>query len=87
MRATNDDETLIVVTAEHETGGLFPDCELGAEPPFGNLYDLPVYLSQAMVDDERITFSAGTHEHVIRMGFADFEMLVQPEVLDFSVAP
>jgi len=72
---------------ENETAGLFPDCDVGAEPPFGNLYDLPVYLSSAMVDDEAITFSAGTHEHVMRMRFADFEMLVQPEVLDYTMEP
>jgi len=72
---------------ESETAGLFPDCSVGAEPPFGNLYDLPVYFSSAMVDDDMITFSAGTHEHVMRMRRADFEMLVQPQVLDYSIAP
>ena len=72
---------------EEETAGLFPDCEIGAEPPFGNLYDLPVFLARAMLDDEYISFSAGTHEHVIRMAFPDYEELVQPDVLDFSHGP
>lgn len=61
-----------------------PECELGAVPPFGNLYGLPVYISAAMTADERITFNAGTHEDVIRMGYSDFEKLVQPRVIDFS---
>jgi Ala-tRNA(Pro) deacylase len=72
---------------EDETAPLFPDCDVGAEPPFGNLYEMPVYLASAMSDDRRITFSAGTHEHVIRMGFTEFRRLARPEVLDFSEAP
>lgn len=74
------------LAAEDETAPLFPDCEVGAEPPFGNLYNLPCYLSRAMADDEHITFSAGTHEDVIRMAFLDYEMLAQPEVMEFTCA-
>ena len=59
--------------------------ELGAIPPFGNLYDLPVYTSRALVEDERITFNAGTHEDVVRIRFEDFEKLVHPRVIDYSM--
>lgn len=72
------------LASEAEIGRLCPDCEVGAEPPFGNLYYMPVYLSRAMVGNEHITFNAGSHEDAIRMRFADFERLVQPRVLDFS---
>ena len=61
-----------------------PDCELGAIPPFGNLYGLSVYVSVAMTEDEHVTFNAGTHVDVIRMGYLDFEKLVQPRLMAFS---
>lgn len=70
---------------EETIQALFPDCELGAEPPFGNLYGLPVYLSEAMAGDARITFNAGSHESVVRMSMADFRRLAGPQVLDFSI--
>ena len=69
---------------EEEMMRLFPDCELGAEPPFGNLYDLPVYVASQIVQDEKITFNAGTHEEAIRMSYADFSRLVHPMIVDFA---
>lgn len=75
----------VKLASEDEIRELCPDCEAGAVPPFGNLYGLPVYLSQAMTTDERITFNAGTHEDVVRMRYEDFVKLVQPKILDFSV--
>lgn len=72
------------LATEAEMQRLFPDCELGAEPPFGNLYHLPVYMSTALVGDRHLAFNAGTHEEVIRMYFEDFERLVKPRVLDLS---
>ena len=65
---------------------LFPDAEVGAEPPFGNLYDLPVYVSPHLVDDESITFNAGSHEQAVRMRWADYEKMVQPRVADLTYA-
>ena len=53
---------------------------MGAAPPFGSLYDLPVYVSSALAEDEHITFNAGTHEDAVRMRYADFARLVQPRV-------
>jgi Ala-tRNA(Pro) deacylase len=62
----------------------FSDCELGAMPPFGNLYGLPVYVCQSLADEPEIAFNAGTHREVIKMSYRDFAELVQPNVLDFA---
>ena len=69
---------------EEEIGRIFPDCELGAEPPFGNLFELPTIVDKALEDDEYIVFQAGTHEKAIKMGMADYLRLVKPRILDFS---
>ena len=69
---------------EKEVGEIFDDCELGAEPPFGNLYDLPVILDKSLVSDDHIIFQAGTHDHAIRLGMDDYRKLVEPSVMDFS---
>lgn len=63
---------------------LFPDCELGAEPPLGQLYGLPVYVAPSLAEDEWITFNAGTHEEAVRIRYADFERLARPEVIDIE---
>ena len=69
---------------ENEIGEIFDDCDLGAEPPFGNLYDLPVIMDKALEDDDHILFQAGTHEQAIRMDMDDYRKLVKPKVLDFT---
>ncbi len=69
---------------EQEFKDLFPDCEIGAMPPFGNLYGLDVYLSPALAEHDEIAFNAGSHTDLIRMSFNDFERLVQPKVLSFT---
>ncbi len=66
---------------ESEIEKICPDCEVGAAPPFGPLYDLPVYVSLSISHDEKITFNGGDHEHAFRMRFDDFERLVKPAVL------
>jgi Ala-tRNA(Pro) deacylase len=66
---------------EDEFRPVFPDCEPGAMPPFGNLYGVPVYVDSRLAEHERITFNAGTHTDAVRMPYAEFEQLVQPEVL------
>lgn len=63
---------------------LFPDCEAGAMPPFGNLYGMDVFVSQCLSEDEEIAFNAGTHTELVRMSYKDFEKLVKPQVIDFS---
>jgi Ala-tRNA(Pro) deacylase len=65
---------------EEEFKSLFPDCEVGAMPPFGNLYGLEVFVAPGLAADEEIAFNAGTHTEVIKMHYADFERLVQPKV-------
>lgn len=75
----------IRLATEFEFTGLFPDCDVGAMPPFGNLYGLPVYVDQALAADPEIVFNAGTHQDTIRMKFPDFARLVQPRVLSFGL--
>jgi Ala-tRNA(Pro) deacylase len=74
----------VSLASELEFQGLFPGCEVGAMPPFGNLYGLPVWADEALRKDPVIVFNAGTHREVIRMSFADFARLVKPTIGDFS---
>jgi Ala-tRNA(Pro) deacylase len=69
---------------EDQMGKLFPDCELGAEPPFGNLYDMPTFIDKALEQDDHIMFQAGSHEKAVRMSMDDYRKLVAPTVLEFS---
>ncbi len=80
------DANKVGLAKEEEMGDLCPDCDVGAQPPFGNLYGLPVYLSSEMTADERITFNAGTHEDAIRLDMADYQRLVQPRVIDLAMS-
>ena len=75
------------LATEHEIISLFPDCELGAMPPFGNLYGLPVYVDQSLTEDEEIVFQAGTHSDAIRMRYWDFASLTFPVVEEFHRSP
>ncbi len=77
--------TEVQLATEPEMDRLFPGCDTGAEPPFGNLYGLPVWVSSTVAADERITFNGGTHEDAVRMRYADYARLVHPYVADFSV--
>jgi Ala-tRNA(Pro) deacylase len=70
--------------SEDEFKNLFPDCEPGAMPPFGNLYGLDVYVTPGLAEDEKIAFNAGSHTEVMKMAYGDFERLVHPRVLSFS---
>jgi Ala-tRNA(Pro) deacylase len=72
------------LATEAELGELFPQCELGAMPPFGNLYNLPVYVDSRLSTQESIAFNAGTHRDVVHMRFRDFERLVNPAILPFA---
>jgi Ala-tRNA(Pro) deacylase len=73
-----------VVATEEEFQGLFPHCEAGAMPPFGNLYGLPVYVDQTLTRDADIVFNAGTHTQTVKMKYADFARLVHPTVCSFA---
>lgn len=70
---------------EEEFQRLFPDCEIGAMPPFGNLYDLQVYVDRALAEQPHIVFQAGSHVETISMAYSDFANLVKPEVVDFTI--
>ncbi len=74
----------VELAEEEEISKLFGDCELGAEPPFGNLYDLPTYMDKMLEDDDHIMFQAGSHEKAVRMSMADYRRLVKPKVIEFS---
>ncbi len=71
------------LATEGEFRDAFPDCEVGAMPPFGNLYGMRVYVAAALADEPTIAFNAGTHTDVVQISYADFQRLVQPHVLDF----
>jgi len=69
---------------EQEFKDKFPGCEVGAMPPFGNLYGLDTFVAATLVEDEEFAFNAGTHTEIIRMQYHDFEKLVNPTILRFS---
>jgi Ala-tRNA(Pro) deacylase len=66
------------LASEHEFEDSFPDCEPGAMPPFGNLYGMEVFVTQALAEDAEITFSAGSHTELVKLRFQDFARLVHP---------
>jgi Ala-tRNA(Pro) deacylase len=74
------------MASEKEFAPAFPDCEPGAMPPFGNLYDVPVYVDRALAENERIVFQGGTHSVTMSVPYADFERLTAPTVADIAVA-
>lgn len=68
------------LASEKEFMEKFPDCEPGAMPPFGNLYDMEVYADRLLADDETIAFNAGSHAELIQLSYDDFVRLVEPKV-------
>jgi Ala-tRNA(Pro) deacylase len=74
----------IKLATEGQFKDTFPDCEVGAMPPFGNLYGLDVYVDQHLTDDEEIFFNACSHTELIRMSYLDFERLVKPRVVKLT---
>jgi len=74
----------IALASETEFEQCFPGCELGAMPPFGNLFDMPVYVDRRLTKDEKIAFNAGTHSELIKLDYRDFARLVQPTIVDMQ---
>ena len=74
----------VSLATESEFSYFFPDCELGAMPPFGNLYDMEVYVAESLAEDYQIAFNNCSHSETIKMSYEDFERLVQPVVIRFS---
>lgn len=70
---------------EQEFMDKFPDCEVGAMPPFGNIYGMDVYVAEVLSEDEEIAFNACTHTELIKMKFKDSEKLVRPKRFKFAV--
>jgi len=72
------------LAAESEFSGLYPNCEPGAMPPFGNLYGQRLYVDERLTEDETIVFNAGNHTEAIRMRYVDFARLAKPVVGSFG---
>jgi len=72
------------LAGERDFRDRFPECELGAMPPFGNLYSLDVYVDKRLAEDETIAFNAGTHKELVKLAYKDFVRLVKPKVGRFS---
>ncbi len=76
----------VELATEAEFKDLFPECEPGAMPPFGNLYGMDVFVANRLAEDEEIAFNAGTHTELIKLAYPDFVRVVNPVVLQFSGA-
>lgn len=74
-----------MLATEKEFKDLFPGCDIGAMPPFGNLYGMDVFVAQVLTQDKEIAFNAGSHYELIKLDYKDFERLVNPKIADFSV--
>lgn len=74
----------VSLATEEELAVFFPDCDVGAMPPFGKLYALPVIIDKSLTEDECIVFNACTHTQSVKMKFADYERLVRPIVAELS---
>ena len=72
------------LASEQEFQDIFPGCEIGAMPPFGNFYGMEVFVDESLCEDEEIAFNAGFHTELIRLSYKDFERLVKPKVVRFS---
>ena len=75
---------MVGLATEEDFRRAFPDCEVGAMPPFGNLYGVEVLVDEALTRDTEIAFEAGNHHEAIRMTYRDYAELVQPKVADFG---
>jgi Ala-tRNA(Pro) deacylase len=71
--------------SEKEFKSLFPDCAIGAMPPFGNLYGLPTYVDKSLAAQDYIVFEAGTHSDAIKLSYRDYEKIVKPQVEDLAI--
>ena len=70
----------VELASEEDFKDLFPGCETGAMPPFGNLYGMDVYVEESLLEDSEITFNAGSHTELIQLSYYDFERLVHPNL-------
>jgi Ala-tRNA(Pro) deacylase len=75
----------VELAKEYEFKNLFPGCDLGAMPPFGNLFGIPTIVAEELTEDEEVAFNAGSLTEVIRLAYLDFERLVKPRLLPFRI--
>lgn len=75
----------LTLASEEEVGVLFPDAEIGAEPPFGHLAGIPVFIDESLAEDDQIVFNAGTHTETVKMGFDDYRRLVNPKIIKMGM--
>ncbi len=71
----------VFLASEADFAHIFPDCEVGAMPPFGNLYGVPVFVDETLTHDKEIVFNAGNHREIIKMSYAEYERVVQPKIV------
>lgn len=79
------DAKKVTVLPESKLSECFPDCELGAEPPFGHLYHLPVVVDAALASEKSVVVPAGSHEDSLELSFDDYARMEQPRVADFAI--
>ncbi len=77
----------VELASEREFKDKFPSCEVGAMPPFGNLYGMETYVADTLAEDEEIAFNAGSHTELVRLAYADYARLVQPTIMPLSRGP
>lgn len=75
----------VEIAGESEFSEAFPDCELGAMPPFGQLFNMPTFVDASLAEDKDIAFNAGTHRDLVRMRYEEYERAVRPRVIRFSI--
>jgi Ala-tRNA(Pro) deacylase len=75
----------VSLESEKEFKSLFPECAIGAMPPFGNLYGVPTYVDKSLAQENYIVFEAGTHTDAIKLSYRDYEKIVKPQVTDFAI--
>ncbi len=74
----------VELASEQDFENLFPGCEIGAMPPFGNLYEMQVFVEENLTEDTEIAFNAGSYTELIKLSYKDFERLAKPTVVKFS---
>ena len=74
----------VELASEEEFKDRFSGCELGAMPPFGNLYDMDVFVADTLAEDEEIAFNCGSHTELVKMSYKDFEAAVKPKIVRIS---
>lgn len=78
---------VVELATEEEFREMFPECDVGAMPPFGNLYGIEVFVAEKLAEDEAIAFNAGSHTELIQLSYKDFERLVKPRTVGFAQGP